>query len=243
MSEYKVSYKLLAQQADDLLKVSSQLTTYSDQLSAIVPKLGEDELLQQLKTNINELAASMAESAELTSIAGNTLKESVEEYSNTEVKLVQHSEGTKAHSRDFYKNPVSVGGGGASVARNMGTRSAGSIDASGSYAYEAPTGAYATGGSYGSGAASGLGAGVTAAGASVVAGVGAAAVGAGAILGAKHIIDKKKAKKQTEGANANASAPVNNASFEEASKSKNDYYNSVLELEEAKNKLESLNSK
>ncbi len=241
MAEYKVSYKLLAQQAEDLVKISTQLTGYQEQLSAIVPKLGEGDLLATAKSNISAMATQMAEGAELTAIAGNTLKDAIGEYSNTETTLTQQAEGTKAHSRDFYKNPVSVGaaiGSDASTATPLSTVNGPmeSYAPPGGYGDTVPSGA-ATAGATDSTSAAGI-SGAAVAGAVGVAG---AAAGAGALFAAKKAKDKKAAK---EGSASEAVSEVQSeAQSSEGAVSEaaqKDSYEIELALKKAKEKLESL---
>ncbi len=212
MSTYKVSYKLLAQQADDLTKLGTKLGTLAETLNAIPAKMGQGEMLEKAKADIQALASQMGSQGELLSIAGATLSEVVEDYSGVETKMVQQTETTRAHNRDFYKNPVAVSSGsGPSTAVDVTPIN--SVDASSSYSYTPAesTGAYDTsatsadtsGSSVNSmpdsvkstqSAASSSGIGAAAAG------VAGAAVGAGAIVGAKAVMDKmNKNKKEKNG--------------------------------------------
>ncbi len=244
MAEYKVSYKLLAQQAEELLKISSQLNTYNEQLAAIVPKLGEGELLATAKSNINAMASQMGEGAELTSIAGNMLKETIDEYSNVEVKLTQQAEGTRAHSRDFYKNPVSVGsaiGSDASTATPLNTVDGPmeSYAPPGGYGDTYPSSAGAQGASAGvSGAAAstGMGAGAAVAGAAVA----GAAVGAGALFAAKKAKGKKAAGQDGKAQNESGQQSAVSSATQSGEDFQKDSYEIELALKKAKEKLENL---
>ncbi len=236
MAEYKVSYKLLAQQAEDLVKISTQLTGYQEQLSAIVPKLGEGDLLATAKSNISAMATQMAEGAELTAIAGNTLKDAIGEYSNTETTLTQQAEGTKAHSRDFYKNPVSVG---AAIGSDAGTATPLST-VSGPMESYAPPGGYGDtvpSGAATAGAADSTSASISGAAVAGAVGVAGAAAGAGALFAAKKAKDKKAAKQGSASEVQSAVQSSEDAVSEELQK---DSYEIELALKKAKEKLESL---
>ncbi len=243
MSSYKVSYKMLGQHADDMIKLANQLGSDISTLDSIVPKISEDEMFQRIKTDLTTLIAQLNENCDLMGTAGNVLKECVEKYTDTEVKLVQQSEGTRAHSRDFYKNPVSVasyGGGGSVDSTPIGATT---LDAGGSYSYtpaESSSGggaeSYTTRDSVSTGGSSfntrdaAVGGGVSGAAvaAGAAAGVGAAAATVGGVFAAKKIKEKNDAKKDS---------PVENISDV---KPKDDY-DPAAELEKAKARLASLN--
>ncbi len=108
MSEYKISFKLIKQQTDEMNKVVSQLNTFSERINAASSKLGQDELLQKARMSLTQCIGTVGEVSEILGIASATLAEIIEEYTGTETKNVSQAEGTRAHTRDFYKNPVVI---------------------------------------------------------------------------------------------------------------------------------------
>ncbi len=128
MAGYKVSYKLLGQQAEELKKISTSLLSYSDTLKGIAPKLGEGEMLLQVRNNLNKMSEQLNERSMIISVAGETLQAAIEEYSGVEIKSVKNTEGIKACNRDFYKNPVVVGSGNSDGGGGGGGYSGGSMD-------------------------------------------------------------------------------------------------------------------
>ncbi len=108
MSEFKVSFSLLKQQIEELKKVATQMQTLAEKVSTASTNLGQDELLASARSSLVNSASNIGSKAELLAIASATLGEIIEEYTGTETKNVTRAEGTKAHSRDFYKNPVVI---------------------------------------------------------------------------------------------------------------------------------------
>ncbi len=108
MSEYKISYKLLQQQTEEMQKLSTQMTTLSQRVSAASSKLGQDELLAKARTSLQQCTTKMNDTAQIINTAATLIQEVMGEYNGTEKKNVGQAEGTKAHSRDFYKNPVVI---------------------------------------------------------------------------------------------------------------------------------------
>ncbi len=108
MSGYKISFKLIKQQTEEMQKVSTQLITLAERVSSASTQLGQDELLEKARLSLTQSASKVGEVAEILGIAGTMLGEIIEEYTGTETKNVSRAEGTKAHSRDFYKNPVAI---------------------------------------------------------------------------------------------------------------------------------------
>ncbi len=111
MSEYKVSFNLLKQQIDELKNVATQMQSIAEKVSAASVNLGQDELLATARSSLMNTASNIGTKAELLGIASATLGEIIEEYTGTETKNITRAEGTRAHSRDFYKNPVTISDG------------------------------------------------------------------------------------------------------------------------------------
>jgi hypothetical protein len=218
MPGYKVSYKILRQQGDDMKAVAKLVDGYSERVAQVSGKLGEGDLLAQVRTNLGKLREQLGESRTVLNTAGEFLTKTVDSYTGVEVRQVKKADSTRAHNRDFYKNPVvvaSVGGAGVAAAIPASAPSATTVnytDNSVNVNYvaleSAPIAApeivqAAPAVDHASAAAPVMAAPPVAAeaGAGSVAGVAAGvgvlggALGAGAILGVKHMTDQgKKAK-------------------------------------------------
>ncbi len=116
MSEYKVSFNLLKQQIDEMKNVSTQMLALAEKVTAASANLGQDELLATARTSLINVSSNMGSKAELLAIASATLGEIIEQYTGTETKNITRAEGTRAHSRDFYKNPVTISDGAGDIA-------------------------------------------------------------------------------------------------------------------------------
>lgn len=136
MAAYKVSYKILAEQGSVLKAVSKEVSAYVDRLNTVKGKLGDDQLLGEIRQNLGKLAQDLSESQAFLTMAGELLVQSVDGYSTVETNVVKKTGETRASKRDFYKNPVSAGGSGgiASTVYTAGSAgtAAGSAAAAGS---------------------------------------------------------------------------------------------------------------
>ena len=112
MAAYKVSYKILAEQGSVLKAVSKEVSAYVDRLNTVKGKLGDDQLLGEIRQNLGKLAQDLSESQAFLTMAGELLAQSVDGYSTVETIVVKKTGETRASKRDFYKNPVSAGGSG-----------------------------------------------------------------------------------------------------------------------------------
>ncbi len=130
MSEYKISYKLLKQQTEEMQKLSTQMTTLSQRVAAASSKLGQDELLAKARTSLQQCTTKINDTAQVITTAASLIEEVMGEYTGTEKKNVGKAEGTKAHSRDFYKNPVVI----SDAAADSATAGVSSPKSSSSYA-------------------------------------------------------------------------------------------------------------
>jgi hypothetical protein len=125
MATYKVSYKMLAKQGEELKAVAKLIDGYSERVSQISGKLGDNETLASVRNNLSKFKDQLTESRTVISVAGGLLTGTVEKYTAVETRQVKNVDSYKAHNRDFYKNPVvvaSAGGAGAaagSVAAGM----------------------------------------------------------------------------------------------------------------------------
>ena len=122
---YKVSYKVVSEQGDQLKNISKEMDDYITRLNQIVSKLGNDELLQTVRGDLNKFKQQLEEEKTVLSLAGQVITDIVQNYSGVEKKSVAKVDKAKAHNRDFYKRPVAVASaGGASAAVSNGAGSA-----------------------------------------------------------------------------------------------------------------------
>ncbi len=114
---YKISYKVVAEQGGQLKGIAKDMDQYSSQLRAIISKLGNDELLQSVRTDLNKFSKQLEEEKVVLNLAGQVIEDVIQSYSGAEKKSVQKVDRAKAHNRDFYKRPVAVASaGGAATA-------------------------------------------------------------------------------------------------------------------------------
>jgi hypothetical protein len=115
---YKVSYKVVSEQGEQLKKTAKEMENYINQMNQIISKLGNDQLLQSVRSDLKKFNQQLETEKQVLNMAGQILTEVVQSYSGTEKKSVAKVDKAKAHNRDFYKRPVAVasaGGGGASA--------------------------------------------------------------------------------------------------------------------------------
>ncbi len=205
MPSYKVSYKILRQQGDDMKAVAKLIDGYSERVAQVSGKLGEGDLLAQVRTNLGKLREQLGESRTVLNTAGEFLVKTVDSYTGVELRQVKKADSTRAHNRDFYKNPVvvaSVGGaaaGGAVAAAATPVSAAAPVQAVASPEAAAtvvstsspPEAAAAVEAAPPTAPVSGGDAGKLA-GIAAGAGVVGGALGAGAVIGVKHLMDEKK---------------------------------------------------
>ncbi len=113
---YKISYKVASQQAEQLKNIAKDMDNYVNQINQIVGKLGNDELLQSVRNDLNKFKKQLEEEKTVLNLAGSVIADVIQSFSGVEKKSVGKVDKAKAHNRDFYKRPVSVasaGGGGA----------------------------------------------------------------------------------------------------------------------------------
>ncbi|MFT3985539.1 MAG: hypothetical protein QM697_16670 [Lachnospiraceae bacterium] len=219
MANYKVSYKMLAKQGEELKAAAKLIDDYAERVNQVKGKLGQDQMLAEVRNNLQKLNTQLGESRMVINTAGELLSKTVETYTGTETRQVKKVDNLKAHNRDFYKNPVTVASAGGTAAGAAGAVSSGQTSTTVNYtehsihvqsvaaASFSDTGAWDSAVVSASTEASLPGA---AAGSvftdhemGSAAGVGAlsGAVGGGTLLGAKYLVDenkKKKAKRQED---------------------------------------------
>lgn len=209
---HKVSYKVVSEQGEQLKKTAKDMDNYVTQLNQIVSKLGNDELLQSVRADLNKFKTLLEEEKTILNLAGQVIADVVQSYTGTEKKSVSKVDKTKAHNRDFYKRPKTVASaGGAAAGGAAAGASTVNINVSDSISYssttnvftEAPSAA-STGAAAGAAtaAAGGLGGLVKEAAGMATSKGGAAAAGimgvAVAGLAGAAAIDKKNEKKRKE---------------------------------------------
>ncbi|NLT15704.1 MAG: hypothetical protein GXY05_15360 [Clostridiales bacterium] len=116
MARYKVSYKVLREQGEELKAAAKLMDGYTERVNQIRGKLGSDEMLASVRNNLQKLAVQMGESRAIINMAGSVLTQSVEGYATLESRQVKKVDALKAHNRDFYKNPVVVASAGGAAA-------------------------------------------------------------------------------------------------------------------------------
>ena len=116
MAKYKVSYKILSKQGEEIKAIAKLLDRYAEQIEQIRGRLGQDEMLSSVCGNLQKLSVQLGESRAIINMAGEVLSQSVEGYSALETRQIKKVEALKAHNRDFYKNPVVVASAGGAVA-------------------------------------------------------------------------------------------------------------------------------
>ncbi|MCR4990592.1 MAG: hypothetical protein K6A38_07000 [Lachnospiraceae bacterium] len=203
---YKVSYKVVSEQGEQLKNTAKDMDNYIQSLNQIVSKLGNDELLNSVREDLKKFQKQLEEEKTILNLAGQILSEIVQSYSGAEKKSVQKVDKTKAHNRDFYKRPVAVAsaGGGAATAAASGAGAAAASATSYSsttinYNTVSPSSSSGEVGSAAASVASTIGAAVTSGpgkAAAIAAGAVAAVTGAG--LAGAAVYDKKRSKAQEE---------------------------------------------
>lgn len=114
---YKISYKVAAEQAEQLKNIARDMDNYVNQLNQIVGKLGNDELLQSVRNDLNKFKKQLEEEKTVLNLASSVISDVIRSFSGVEKKSVGKVDKAKAHNRDFYKRPVAVAsaGGGAAA--------------------------------------------------------------------------------------------------------------------------------
>lgn len=120
MASYKISYKMLAKQGEEIKAVAKLVDGYAEQVTQIRGKLGEDQMLAEVRGNLQKLHTQLGESRTVLSTAGELLTKSVQVYTSTETRQVKKVDSLKAHNRDFYKNPVVVASAGTTGGAAVG---------------------------------------------------------------------------------------------------------------------------
>ena len=126
---YKVSYKVICEQGEQLKKTAKEIENNINQMNQIISKLGNDQLLQSVRSDLKKFNQQLETEKQVLGIAGQILADVVQSYSSTEKKSVAKVDKAKAHNRDFYKRPVvvaSAGGASAVAASGGGAASASS---------------------------------------------------------------------------------------------------------------------
>ena len=213
---YKVSYKVVSEQGEQLKNIAKEMDNYVSRLNQIVSKLGNDELLQSVRSDLNKFKQQLEEEKTVLNLAGSVITDVVQNYTGVEKKSVGKVDKAKAHNRDFYKRPVAVASAGGGAAAGAASAAGASFTSSSvnvssvssSHTISSTTNVFGGATVPGAGAASSIATAATSAakdmtakGASMAGGI-AAAVGSvaaagGAIAGAD-LLEKKKAAKKSK---------------------------------------------
>jgi len=192
MAKYKVSYKVLSKEAEELKAVAKLLDGYVERINQIQGRLGQDETLAAVRHNLQKLGAQLGESRAVINTAGQILAKSVGNYTAAETRQGKKVDSLKAHNRDFYKNPVVVASAGGAAAASP---PAGVTINSTTINYTAAPDNSSAAAAANTGAAAEPGAGN--AGIAGAGGLGAMA-GAGAAMGALHLKKRRQEGKADE---------------------------------------------
>ena len=116
MASYKVSYKVLRQQGEEIKAAAKLVDGYAEQITQVSARLGDDTLLAEVRQNLSKLRTQLGESRAVLNTAGELLIKTVGSYTDTETRQVKKVDGYRAHNRDFYKRPIAVASvGGAAT--------------------------------------------------------------------------------------------------------------------------------
>lgn len=128
---YKISYKVAAEQAEQLKNIAKDMDNYVNQLNQIVGKLGNDELLQSVRNDLNKFKKQLEEEKTVLNLASSVISDVIQSFSGVEKKSVGKVDKAKAHNRDFYKRPVAVASAGGGAAAGAATASHVSVSTGG----------------------------------------------------------------------------------------------------------------
>ena len=116
MARYKVSYRVLRQQGEDMKAAAKMVDSYAERVGKIRGQLGNDNMLAEIRNNLQRLGVQLGESRAILNTAGELLIKNVESYNGVEVRQVKRVDSLKAHNRDFYKRPIVVASAGGAAA-------------------------------------------------------------------------------------------------------------------------------
>ena len=108
----KVTASELSNQKNAYLKAAKNMKNVADKVKQVRNQLGGDKMLEEARSALAKLGELLDNRAAGLEIMGKTLETAMQTYTESEKKSVAVSSGFKAHNRDFYGNPVSVGAGG-----------------------------------------------------------------------------------------------------------------------------------
>lgn len=128
---YKISYKVAAEQAEQLKNIAKDMDNYVNQVNQIVGKLGNDELLQSVRNDLNKFKKQLEEEKTILNLASSVISDVIQSFSGVEKKSVGKVDKAKAHNRDFYKRPVAVASAGAGAGAGAAAASRVSVSTGG----------------------------------------------------------------------------------------------------------------
>ncbi len=77
MPSYKVSYKILRQQGEDMKAVAKLVDGYTERVAGVRGKLGNDNMLAEVRSNLSKLQEQLVESRTVLNTAGEFLGEDI----------------------------------------------------------------------------------------------------------------------------------------------------------------------
>jgi tRNA U34 2-thiouridine synthase MnmA/TrmU len=106
MAGFKVSYKILGKQAEEIKAAAKMIDGYTAQIEKIGSALGNYDMLDEIRINLAKLTKQFEESYFIMSAAGELLEQILVHYSELEKRQLKKIESTKALNRNFYKRSV-----------------------------------------------------------------------------------------------------------------------------------------
>ena len=81
---YKVSYKVVSEQGEQLKNMAKDLDNYISQVNQIISKLGNDELLVSVREDLKKFGKQLEEEKTIFNLAGQILSDIVQSYTGAE---------------------------------------------------------------------------------------------------------------------------------------------------------------
>lgn len=108
MAYVKTSVDNLNQQKKEYEKAIKSLNNALEQIKKVNRSLGNDDMLEGVRTALTKLSASLETRAGILLNMTKALEQSGEKYTEAQKKAVAKSNQLRAHNRDFYGNPIVI---------------------------------------------------------------------------------------------------------------------------------------
>lgn len=108
MAYVKTSVDNLNQQKKEYEKAIKSLNNALEQIKKVNRSLGNDDMLEGVRTALTKLSASLETRAGILLNMTKALEQSGEKYTAAQKKAVAKSNQFRAHNRDFYGNPIVI---------------------------------------------------------------------------------------------------------------------------------------